>query len=458
MKIGLLPLYIELYDIITPDRRIRLKEFYEEIAEQFARRGVNVEKAEFCRLKPEFEQAITGFEREQVDAIVTLHMAYSPSLESIEALVSTKLPIIVLDTTQTLEFTPEQNPLEIGYNHGIHGVMDMCSMLKRCGKPYAIAAGHYQESDCIDRVCGYVRAAIAATALSGAQVGLINGSFEGMEDFAVAPEELEKRFHIKVEKVTPDLLIKQREELSQGDIDAEMAENVARFDFDEGVIPEEYRQAIIDCLALRSCIQKKGYTAFSVNFQKIGIECGMEVMPFLECCKAMARGIGYAGEGDALTAAFTGALLAAYPETNFVEIFCPDWKNDMLFLSHMGEVNYRITDGRPLISRKGDAVDKRNPYAGYARMKGGEGVYVNISRGKEDYQLLLAPAQMISTATDNFPRSMRGWMKPAAGTTAEFLEGLSRNGATHHSSFVYGATVEELMFFGQLLSLETVVI
>ena len=91
-------------------------------------------------------------------------------------------------------------------------------------------------------------------------------------------------------------------------------------------------------------------------------------------------------------------------------------------------------------------------------MKGGKGVYVNISRGKDDYQLLLAPAEMLSFDADNFPRAVRGWMKPSLRTTSEFLEDLSRNGATHHSSFVYGATVEELTFFGQLLSLDTVVI
>lgn len=458
MKIGLLPLYIQLYDITSPQVRPRLEAFYEGIVREFTKRGLIVEKSDFCRIKSEFTKTLAVFEEAKVDAIVTLHMAYSPSLESIEALAATKLPIIVLDTTETLEFTPTQSSGEIMYNHGIHGVMDMCSMLKRYGKPYAIASGHYLESDCIDRVCGYVRAAAAAAALGRARVGLIGGAFEGMGDFAVAPEELKERFHISVEDVDPNVLVRLRKELSQDVIREEITKNKAAFTFDEDIDLAEYEEAVADCLALRYCIKEKEYTAFSVNFQKIGARCGLETMPFIECCKAMERGIGYAGEGDALTAAFTGALLSGYPETGFVEIFCPDWKNNMLFLSHMGEVNYRVTDGKPFLCRKGKAVDKRNTYAGYGRMKGGKGVYVNISRGKEDYQLLLAPTQMLSFDTDNFPRTIRGWMKPASGTTAEFLENLSRNGATHHSSFVYGATVEELIFFGQLLALETVVI
>ena len=47
-------------------------------------------------------------------------------------------------------------------NHGIHGVMDMCSLLRQRGKAYAIAAGHIEHSDVLDRVAGYVRAAGAA--------------------------------------------------------------------------------------------------------------------------------------------------------------------------------------------------------------------------------------------------------------------------------------------------------
>ena len=141
MKIGLLPFYIALYDESNPELRYRLERFYDCIAKKIEDNGIEVIRTQdFCRLKLEFEQAILNFEQENADAIVTIHMAYSPSLESIEALTNTTLPIIVLDTTETLEFTSKQKDEEVMYNHGIHGVMDMCSMLKRRQKSYAIAA------------------------------------------------------------------------------------------------------------------------------------------------------------------------------------------------------------------------------------------------------------------------------------------------------------------------------
>ena len=100
-----------------------------------------------------------------------------------------------------------------------------------------------------------------------------------------------------------------------------------------------------------------------------------------------------------------------------------------------------------------------NTFSGYTRMKGGKGLYVNVSRGPEDYELLAAPAEMLPFDTDSFENSVRGWMKPLNGmSVAEFLEALSKNGATHHSFFLYGAAREEAEFFGKLLKMKTMVL
>ncbi len=456
MKIGFLPLYIKLYDDIGVDRTA-LQNFYDTAASLFIKKGVEVITTDICRIKPEFDKAVEIFEKAEVDAIVTWHAAYSPSLEAIEALTKTKLPIIVFDSTPSLTFKPEEGDGELMWNHGIHGVMDLCSMLTRYGKPYAIAAGHYLESDCIDRVCGFVRAAVAAKELAEMKVGLVGGGFDGMGDFAVEPKELKERFGITVEIIEPKALEKVRKTVTKEEVSAEIALEKEKYDFDDSVDMEEYKEFVSCCLGLRKCLEERGYNAFSVNF--LNVE-GAGTMPFTECCKQMEKGIGYAGEGDALTAAFTGAFLASYPETNFVEIFCPDWKNNNVFMSHMGEINYRIADCKPRITRTGSAYVKGiMPYAGYARMKGGKGVYINISRDKNDYKMLIASAEMVSVKEDNFPLTVRGWMKPDnSSSTAEFLEKLSKNGATHHSMFVYGATVEQAEYFADLLSLKTVVI
>ncbi len=455
MRIGLLPLFIELYDKTSKVYRPKLTPFYDEIADMFKAKGINVVKNDFCRIKPEFEQAIEKFEKENVDAVVTLHIAYSPSLESIESLLKTKLPIIVMDTTITPEYSEEYHNGYISFNHGIHGVMDMCSMLKRNKKAYAIAAGHYKNSDVIERVCSFVKSAKAAKALCETKVARVGGSFDGMGDFLISNDEMKERFGVEVNEISPEILAEIKSSVTESEIDEEIRYNASNYDFADDIVENEYREYLTSCITMRKCLENGNYTAFTVNFLEVS---GIGAMPFLEACKAMERGIGYAGEGDSLTAAFTGAFMDAYKETCFVEIFCPDWKNDMLLLSHMGEINYGIIKNRPVIHRtKGNSTNGSQPYRGFAAMKGGEGVYVNISRDADNFQLLIAEAEIVEREPDLFKTAMRGWMKPVGYTTAEFLENHSKYGATHHSIFIYGAKKEEIEYFGKLLDMDVVV-
>ncbi len=457
-KIGFLPLYIKLYDDCgLRDIRDELEPFYESMAVGFESKGIEVVRSPFCCVESEFKAAVEKFEKADVDCIVTWHAAYSPSLESEKVLAGTKLPIIVMDTTNTYDFGPAQDPAHVNMCHGIHGVMDMTSLLKRNGKKYAIAAGHYPISDVMDRVIGYIRAAVAAKSLDGSKVGSIGGSFDGMGDFLVSDEEMLSRFGVTVVYAGKKLI-----DLKAGVTDAEVKAEM-KLDMDEceviGPVPEEshYRTAK-NCLAVRRWIETEGLDAFTVNFRKIIPEDGLEIMPFMEACKAMARGTGYAGEGDVLTAAITGALIKGFGTASFVEIFCPDWRGGALMLSHMGEFNRALIAGKPEIKEIpfvfGDAVD---PVVTYGRYKGGEAVFCNIFRGPDGFEMLAAPVTMLDTIEDNFKGVVRGFMKPHV-PVENFLEEISRAGVTHHSSLVYGADVKQIEFFASLLGMKTTIV
>ena len=458
IKIGLLPLYIALYDEKVPELRPRLEKFYEAAAKKLENCGFEVLHAPFCRLEPEFKSAVTSFETNGAQCIVTLHMAYSPSLESAAVLAGTKLPIVVLDTTDTADFGPSQNSEALSYCHGIHGVMDMCSLLNQNGKKFAIATGHIDYSDVISRAEGFIRAAISASSLCGSRVGTVGGAFEGMGDFAVSDNEMLDRFGVEVVKSCPESLKKLSVSIAESEIDAEIDTDNKLFKRTGDFTRDTHARTVRDGLAVRKWIETENLSAFSVNFLKIGDETGISCMPFMEACKAMGRGIGYAGEGDILTASFTGALLKGFAETSFVEIFCPDWRGDTLFLSHMGEMNINLTADTPEIEEKqfiyGNAS---NPIACYGCFKTGEGVFVNIFRGSNGFKLLVSPVEMEeeNEPESNFKGMVRGWMRPE-NCISEFLEDLSKAGATHHSILIYGASVEQIRFFGELLGLDVV--
>ncbi|MCL2813247.1 MAG: hypothetical protein FWD23_01460 [Oscillospiraceae bacterium] len=460
IKIGLLPLYIALYDEKVPQLRARLEKFYETAAKKLENCGFEVLRSPFCRIEPEFKAAVASFEENGAKCVVTLHMAYSPSLESASVLSGTKLPIVVLDATDTFDFSPSQDPDAISYCHGIHGVMDMCSLLVKNGKRFAIAAGHLENFEVISRAAGFVKAAACAKSLCGSRTGSIGGAFFGMGDFAVTDEEMQKRFGVEIIRSSPQIIENFKKSVSENEIKAEKEADDAAFARFGNFSSETQTETLRDSLAVRKWAEAETLSAYSVNFMEIGGNTGLFHMPFIEACKAMAKKTGYAGEGDVLTAAFTGALLHGFPDTSFVEIFCPDWRGNTLFLSHMGEMNLRLAAKAPEIFEKEftyGGPGAKNPVACSACFKSGQGVFVNVFRGKTDFKLLVSPVLMEeeNEGESRFKGTVRGWMRPKR-PVAEFLESLGRAGATHHSILVYGASPEQIRFFGELLNLEVV--
>ena len=453
IKVGLLPLYIKLYDDVNADKTYT-RAFYDRMAGTLKLQGFDVVKTANCRIKEEFKAAVNYFENEGVDVIVTLHAAYSPSLESIDALAGTELPIVVLDSTEAFSLNKFETPNPISNNHGIHGVMDMCNLLKQRGKAFAIAAGHTSNSNVIKKTCDFIKAAVAAKSLKGSKVGAFGTSFDGMGDFLISKEDAMDIFGIEIVSFSD----KDMKDLCDKVSDAEIAAEKAQYEKDFASKLTSDNEELLDkavraALAVRKGVEEKGLDAFSVNFLEITTK-NLRSMPFIECCKAMERGIGYAGEGDVLTASFVGALLKTFDQTSFIEIFCPDWKKDKLLISHMGEMNYRVANAKPVMECSPFVyTDAKEALKGFAEFKSGKAVFGNVYKDSDGkYKLLLSDVEMLD-GEPGFESSIRGWFKTKM-SVAEFLETLSEYGAIHHSFLVYDVEIKALEYFGKLLGLE----
>jgi len=451
-KIGLLPLYIELYDQSSPDMRKGVEAFYNNIAYALEKKGIHVQTAEVCRIEKEFKKVIKNFEKQEVDAIVTLHLAYSPSLESIGALKSTKLPIFVLDTTPDYEFGPCQDSSAISYNHGIHGVQDMCNMLIREGKSFEIEAGHWQESDVIDRMSNWIKAACLANVMKHMRIGRIGEVFKGMGDFAVPQDVLHSVTGVETVIASPAEMKNYADKIKESEIDDEIEADKKRFIM-EGIDMAAYRKNIKVGLGVRKWLEAEKLSGFTVNFLAIDKASGLSTVPFLEASKALGRGLGYGGEGDVLTAALVGSLANVFPETTFTEMFCPDWKDNTIFLSHMGEMNIALTSKKPVLREMTfPYTDAETPITVEGCYKSGEGALINLAPGpKNSFSLIILPLAMVEPAVQgNLANTIHGWIKPSL-SVAETLTKYSKLGGTHHSAFVYGDVRDIVEKFGRIM-------
>ena len=459
IKVGYLPLYIKLYDDSDSHMRDPMVAYMNTLVGMLEGNGLEVVKADVCRIKSEFEEAVRMFNEADVDAVITQHLAYSPSLESIDALLKLKAEIIVLDTT------PDYELISIaGYrsgitpNHGIHGVQDMCNLLKQRGRKYTICAGHAMHSEVIAETVGMCRAAAAAKAFHNARVGSVGGSFVGMGDFLVTPEHYQEKIGAQVCYMTPEVVKRYVAAVTPEDIEKEIAWDREKFTWE--IKNEEcYRAAVLSGLAVRKWAEDEKLTAATVNFLTLD-DCGLPKMPFAECSKMLARGMGYAGEGDVLTAGLVGALRGVYYNTTFVEMFCPDWKEDVILLNHMGEANLNLAQWKPVLA---DVPFNYNSCgdtaAAYLCMRPGKAVYLNLAPMGEGFTLILTPVELLNEGLEfgAYRRAMQGWMKPCK-PVKEFLKEFSLLGGTHHSAMVYDADIRELEAFGRMMGFEVSVI
>ena len=460
IKVGYLPLYIKLYDDSNPATRDPMVAYMDMLIKMLESQGLEVVQAdEVCRIKPEFDAAAKKFNEAGVAAVITQHLAYSPSLESIEALLSLDAPIVVFDTTPDYELIKVAGyENRIGNNHGIHGVQDMCNLLLRNKKPYFICAGHALHSDVVARVVGMCRAAAAAQNYRTMKIGSVGGSFTGMGDFLVSDERYKQDIGAEVKYMTPDVVETYLAKVTDEEVEAELAYDRKNYEI-QVANPENYFQTTKSGLAVRKWMEAEGLGAASVNFLTLDI-CGLPKMPFPECCKIMGRGQGYAGEGDVLTAGLVGALMSVYPNTTFTEMFCPDWEQDVILLSHMGESNPNLAQWKPHLTdcpfnynSTGDTVGM------YSCFRPGKAVYVNLAPMNDCFHLILTEVDLLDCGLERgaYGSSNQGWMK-VCKPLGNFLEEYSMVGGTHHSAMVYDADIREIEAFGKMMGFKVFVI
>lgn len=460
ITVGLLPLYPALYDRADPGIRAAVTPFVAAVAAAVSALGVEVLSAPVSCLAEEIGEAVRGFEGQDVDALLTVHLAYAPSGESLRVLSETRLPLIVLDTTPAASFGPSTAPEQMMHNHGIHGVQDLCSGLVRLGVPFLIQAGHLDDPTFGEQLSDKIRAAAVVRSLSQARVGALGSAFPGMEDFRVGADEL--RTGLGVTLVPRSATAPEPQDIAVAEAEEQARADLARFG--ETQTPVDWANLVAServGLALRAWIEQERLTAVTVSFTAAAAEfAALPTMPFLECSRLMERGIGYAGEGDTLTASWVGALLSVFDQTTFTEMFCPDWQGDSVFLSHMGEVNYRVCSDTPVLhdlafpySSAGDTV------IATGTLQPGQAVLANLApAGGGCFRLVLCPGEVLAVDGPNHLESLvNGWFRPQS-RLARFLEQYSLAGATHHSALVYGPQLEALRHVGRLLGIETVII
>ena len=453
-RVGLLPLYLALYDDVAPQHRPHAEVFARRVADRLRGGGLDVQLSAVCCRRAEVERAVADLAVRGVDLLATLHLAYSPSLEAVDALAASSLPLALLDTTPAARFAEDATMDDLFRNHGIHGVQDLACMLRRRGRAHCLVVGHVDDQAFLEDAVMTARAGCMARRLGSSRVLVFGDEFPGMGDFAVEPRVL-AGLGVTMDRIPVAELAARLRRVTEEELAAEAALDEQRFDCSR-VSPQLLRASNQVGLAVRAMLEEREAGAFSFNFQSFSRGAGAPTVPFLEASKAMARGIGYAGEGDALTAALVGALLQGLGDVTFTEMFCPDWEGNALFMSHMGECNPALAANRPaLVPKEYVFGDVENPVIASFPLRPGPATLVNIAPGPGDrLEIIASRCQVLDRwAPERFPDVPHFWIAPADADVRTFLRRYSECGGTHHLALALGDQVDAVRSMARMLGL-----
>ncbi|MDO8544814.1 MAG: hypothetical protein Q7S40_30590 [Opitutaceae bacterium] len=432
----LFPLFLKLYDTMRPDLRGRLLPFVDQVRAFLQAQGVTVTDFGLIATPAEVRRAAAAAAR--ADLVITLHLTYSPSLLVADTLQRLGKPILMLDTTKAGHFDETSMAADISENHGIHGVMDLASVLTGRRVPFEVVAGSLAHPEIAGRTKEVLRALKAVALFRDQRIGLTGRPFAGMGDFAVNFVELKKRFGATIKDVPISRIIAAGRRIPAAQVAAAVEADRVRYRLHQ-VDPEAHLAAVRDYLALSAIIAADGLSGYSMNFQHVrrGI-----ATPFYACSRLLSDGIGYAGEGDVLTALLGRPLNFLSGEAFFSEMFCPDWWGGTLFMAHMGESDPRFARPgvQPVLAQKKPALSDRVSVYHLAELGEREVTLVNLARDAErGFRFVVAQADIV-----RFPLKVEFAMphfriKPRL-PLENFLERYAYAGGGHH---IYLATGDQ---------------
>ncbi len=454
-KIGLLPLYLELYEEIKPGGHEEYRSFVGDISDLLSSNGAQVVSAGTVFTRAQLEKAEELFVENDVHGIALLHLSYSPSLLVADFIERCKLPVLIIDSTPDYTLDPNADGI-LRRDQAIHGVMDLTSVLRSrdCGK--VIVAGHRNEPGFRRRLCNAVKALEAAGAFLNQTVGITGRPFAGMGDFSVSFGELKHDFGIDVAEIPISAIAERSSSMETGSVKERIDTDRQMWNV-EGISEAEHIQAVKDYLALKSIAEEKNISGYTMNFQHIGDSIPT---PFYACSGLMSEGYGFGGEGDVLTASIGRPMNVLSDAAKFDEFFCPDWMNNRILMSHMGESDARfIKSGSTpaLVTREGFLNPHRSVIYRF-QAEPGPATFVNISPVRNGgYRLVVGLLDIVDTELMPAVPAPHYQIDPRI-PLPEFLEQYADAGGGHHLYVAKGDILEGVRLFCRYVGIDPVII
>jgi L-arabinose isomerase len=396
-------------------------------------------------------------EARDLDGLLVVMLTYGPGMRVARLLAQTPLPVCLANIQPVPAVTAEWDMADLTYNQGIHGAQDTANAIVRAGRPFHVVTDDWRAESFREAIGVWARAAAAVSRWRSLKVGVFGYAMNGMGDIRFDEHSLLRALGPQVDALAPGALQRAAAAVGAESVARLLAEEDSRFEIDARLTAEEREDHARMQLGLERVLADGGYGAFSTHFGAIAEDGRFARLPLAAASSLMAKGYGYAAEGDALTAALMCAARDLLGETQFTEMYAMDFPSDSILMSHMGEGNWALARSdrpvrlikRPLgIGGLGDPPTFLFQYA-----PGPATLATLVSLGGERFRLVVSEGEILDT--DELPalEMPYGFFRPDSGVR-ECMNAWLRLGGPHHQVLNQGRRAAAWRVFCELAGVE----
>lgn len=398
-----------------------------------------------------------------VGVVLWMH-TFSPAKMWINGLRCLRKPVLHLHTQFNRDLPWSTIDMDfMNLNQAAHGDREAGFLHTRLRLPRKVVVGHWTDTDTLDRIAAWARAALGWADLQGAKFARIG---DNMRYVAVTEGDkvaAEVKFGFSVNGYGIGDLAKVVAEVSDADITSLVSEYEQRYN----VVPslrkggnrhESLREGARVELGLRAFLKAGNFKGLTTTFEDLH---GLKQLPGLAVQRLMADGYGFGAEGDWKTCALLRALKTMAKGlpggTSFMEDYTYhlDPVNPLVLGAHMLEVCESIAAARPSLEIHPLGIGgKSDPVRLVFDAPAGPALNASLVDLGNRFRLIVNEVDAITPPEPlpNLPVARAVWkcrpnFKTACGCWIQA-------GGAHHTVYSYAVTTEHLRDFAEIAGIE----
>jgi L-arabinose isomerase len=445
-----------LYDEMLPGITERQEAYAHELA------GALGDVADFVvspavKDRTAVERAVREFESADLDGLLVVMLTYGPAMHVARALAETRLPVCLANIQPVAEVTGDWDMADLTYNQGIHGAQDTANAIVRAARPFEVITDDWRSPDFAGAVGRWARAAAAVTRWRSLKVAVFGYAMNAMGDIRVDVHTLLRDLGPQVDSLALGDLYEAFEAVGPSDVADLLVEEDASFEVDPRLSSTERDEHARMQLALEQILTSRGYGAYSTHFGAIAEDGRFRRLPLAAASSLMAKGYGFAAEGDSMTAALMSAGRDLFGEVQFTEMYAMDFARDAFLMSHMGEGNWALArEDQPvrLIKRSLGIGGLDDPPTFLFQYRPGPATLAAIlSLPGDRFRLVVAEGEILDSEELPALEMPYGFFRPAGGVRA-CANAWLKLGGPHHQVLCDGHRAENWRLFCEAAGIE----